>query len=214
MELDEIAPGLWRWTAAHPEWTPETLAEDGWEQDVACVRYDSGDAVVLVDPLVPQGEPDGLWSFVDPAAAGRPVHVLITIHWHARSAQEVADRYPGTRVWAHEPARALVEERTVCTDVFRPGDTLPGGLVPLDAHRGWEALLWIPEHETLVVGDVITGMGDGRLRVRDEWTLSVDPETIHAALRAELDLPIERVLPGHGPPVLAGGRAALDAALE
>jgi hypothetical protein len=214
VDVQEIAPGLWRWTALHPEWTPEVEAEDGWAQEVACVYYEAADAVVLIDPLVPPEDLERFWEAIDRdvARADRPVHVLLTLHWHARSASEVVERYAGTRVWAHEPARALVGERTPCTDVFRRGDTLPGGVVALDAHRAWEALFWIPAHRTLVVGDVLCGTGDG-LRVRDEWLGTVDPAIVRAGLREQLDLPIERVLPGHGPPVLSGGRVAVDAAL-
>jgi hypothetical protein len=214
VDVQEIAPGLWRWTALHPEWTPEIEAEDGWAQEVSCVYCEAPDAVVLIDPLVPPEDPGRFWQALDGdvARAARPVHVLLTIHWHARSSREVAERYRGTRVWAHEPARELVEERTVCTDFFRAGDTLPGGLLALDAHRAFETLFWLPEQRTLVAGDVLTGTAGG-VRLRDEWLGSVDPRRIRAALREELNLPIERVLPGHGAPVLSGGRAAVDAAL-
>jgi glyoxylase-like metal-dependent hydrolase (beta-lactamase superfamily II) len=214
VDVQEIAPGLWRWTALHPEWTPEIETEDGWAQEVNCVYFETPDAVVVIDPLVPPEDPERFWQALDGdvSRAARPVHVLLTIHWHARSSRAIAERYPGTRVWAHEPARELVEERTVCTDFFRAGDTVPGGVVALDAHRAWEALFWIPDHRTLVAGDVLCGTGDG-VRVRDEWLGSVDPAQIRTALRGELELPIERVLPAHGAPVLSGGRAALDVAL-
>jgi hypothetical protein len=32
VQVDELAPGLWRWTAEHPAWTPG----EEWEPDVAC----------------------------------------------------------------------------------------------------------------------------------------------------------------------------------
>ncbi len=43
MQVQQITPGLWRWTAWHPE----------WKEDVGCVYYEGHDAIVLIDPLVP-----------------------------------------------------------------------------------------------------------------------------------------------------------------
>ena len=49
MNVSELAPGLWRWTALHPDWKEG----EGWEQEVGCVYYEAADATVLIDPLVP-----------------------------------------------------------------------------------------------------------------------------------------------------------------
>ena len=35
MTVTEIATGLWRWTAPHPDWKEG----EGWDQDVGCVYY-------------------------------------------------------------------------------------------------------------------------------------------------------------------------------
>jgi hypothetical protein len=40
MDVLEIAPGLWRWTAPHPDWTPAKDKPGGWGQMVGCVFYD------------------------------------------------------------------------------------------------------------------------------------------------------------------------------
>lgn len=56
MNVTELRPGLWRWTATHPEW----VAGDGWAPEVGCVYVESEDAVVLIDPLVPDEEADDL----------------------------------------------------------------------------------------------------------------------------------------------------------
>jgi glyoxylase-like metal-dependent hydrolase (beta-lactamase superfamily II) len=199
VKVDELAPGLWRWTALHPDWTPE----EDWEQEVGCVYYEAPDAVVLIDPLVPPEDADRFWRALDRdlERAGRAPDVLLTVFWHARSAQAILDRYAGARVWAHERGVELVRERTAVTDVFRAGDTLPGGVVALDANPVKEIVFWIAEHRTLVAGDVLLGREDGLAT------------PLAAVPRALLDLPVERVLPGHGAPVLSGGREALAAAL-
>ena len=43
VDVLEIAPGLWRWTAYHEE----------WKEDVGCTFVETDDGVVLIDPLVP-----------------------------------------------------------------------------------------------------------------------------------------------------------------
>jgi glyoxylase-like metal-dependent hydrolase (beta-lactamase superfamily II) len=213
VRAQEIEPGLWRWTALHPEWSPE----EDWGKEVGCVYYESSDAVVLIDPLVPPEDPGRFWAALDRDVerADRPVHVLITIFWHARSASELLERYPGTRVWAHEPARKLLRERTRVTDVFRVGDELSGGVTAVDAHRAYEVLFWIPVHRAVVAGDVLLGTEAGGLNLcPDEWLGTRDPAEVRQGLREGLlELPVERVLPAHGEPVLDEAKAILESAL-
>ena len=226
MQVDELRRGLWRWTGLHPDWTPDEGGPNGWEQDVGCVYYEAPDAVVLIDPLVPPEDAERFWSALDRDVerAGNDVHVLLTVFWHGRSSREIADRY-GAEIWAHE--KALHVEQTAAeaaggvhtqaarevepTRTFAFGETLPGGVEPVDAVRFDEAILWIPEHGALVFGDVVLG---GPLRLCPESWLG---ESTHAdlkeALRPLLDLPVELVLPSHGEPVLEDGHAALAALL-
>src|SRR5262245_43279182 len=88
VEVRELTPGLWRWTAPHPEW------EQGfdWDREVGCVAADAGDAFALFDPLVPDDGWGGLDALVE--RVGRPVATLLTVEWHARSSAAVRDRYP------------------------------------------------------------------------------------------------------------------------
>jgi glyoxylase-like metal-dependent hydrolase (beta-lactamase superfamily II) len=217
MNVLEIGPGLWRWTARHPDWTPEEGADGGWEPEVGSYFYESAEGVVLLDPLVPADETERFWQALDRDVerSGRPPHVLITIFWHARSAQAILHRYEGARVWAHEPARELVAERARVTDIFVPGDALPGGVEALDAGRAFEVVFWLREHGSVVTGDVILGAQAGGVRVcPDSWLGERDPKQVRKTLTALLALPVERVLVTHGEPVLSGGREALEAALK
>jgi hypothetical protein len=70
--MDEIVPGLWRWTAPHPAWRPgaEPDSPDDWDELVACVLYECGDAVVFIDPLIP---PDAasFWMWADSTSRAR-----------------------------------------------------------------------------------------------------------------------------------------------
>jgi hypothetical protein len=122
--------------------------------------------------------------------------VLLTVHWHERSSDEVADRY-GTSVWRRES-----------------GAPLPPGVEAIEVPRADETVFWIPEHRAIVPGDVLLGVGDGGIRLcPDSWLPKGSREPVRAALRPLLDLPVERVLVSHGQPVLSGGRDALAAAL-
>ncbi|HET9198873.1 MAG TPA: hypothetical protein VFN92_11545 [Solirubrobacterales bacterium] len=196
---EELRPGLWRWTAHHQE----------WKKEVASVAVTAADELVLVDPLL-VGED---WERLERGLGERQLHVLLTIHWHARSAAEVADRFPSARLWAHSRNRAAVERRAPVTDVFRLGDELPAGLVPLAARPRSEVLLWEPRSRALIVGDALLGDGErgaGLDTCPASWLpQSTDLEDLRAALGPALDLPVEMVLPSHGAPVLSGGRTAL-----
>jgi glyoxylase-like metal-dependent hydrolase (beta-lactamase superfamily II) len=217
MEVMEIAPGLWRWTTRHPEWTPDEGGDDGWDPEVGCVYYEAADAVVLVDPLVPAdvAERERFWRSLDRdvAALDRPIAILLTVFWHERSAAELALRYPRTSVWAHTPAIERLEVRV--TNPFAVGDPLPAGLQAFDAKRRDEVVYWMPEHSTLVAGDVLLGDHYRGVRVcPDSWLPDgVTSNEFRASLRPLLELPVERVLVSHGEPVLENGRDALDHAL-
>jgi glyoxylase-like metal-dependent hydrolase (beta-lactamase superfamily II) len=195
---------------------PEEDELDSSYREVASLYYESADDLVLVDPLVRPDDADRFLEALDRDVerSGKTPQILITIMWHVRSAQALLDRYPGSRLWAHEAARGAVGERANVTDTFEFGETLPGGIVAYDAQRGGEALFWIDQHRALVAGDVLLGTQDRRLRVcPDSWLGTRDPQAVRAGLRFLLELPIERVLVSHGPPVLQDGRAMLAAAL-
>jgi glyoxylase-like metal-dependent hydrolase (beta-lactamase superfamily II) len=215
VDVQQLAPGLWRWTALHPDWTPEA-AEDGqgWEQEVGCVYVETAGHVLLLDPLVP-GEPEHRETFLrhldeDVERNGKPVAVLLTAWWHRRSSGELAERY-GAEIWV----RAGGDGVDGPTHEFAPGDALPGGVIAIDAPRPQETLLWLPEHGALVTGDVLLGDGEGGIRVSpDSWLPDgVAPAEFRLALHALLDLPVERILPAHGEPVLHDGLERLRRAL-
>lgn len=189
--MQEIAPGLRRWTA----W------REGWDEDVGCVAVDTGDGLVLIDPLDP------------PAAVAKPAHVLVTVFWHYRSIKDVG----APRVWAPSRSKKPLENRGIAvTDVV--GDELPGGIVAFETPRPSEVVYWLPEHESVVVGDVLLGAG-AKPRATDE-PLRLCPERwlgskqTHADLRRSLapllDLPVEHVLVSHGAPVVGNGSSELQ----
>jgi len=208
----QLKPRLWYWTAPHPDWAPDQGGDHGWEPDVGCYAYVSADGgtLVLVDPLVPAGEEDGFWRALDGDVEHHgPPNVLVTIFWHARSAQAILDRYEGARVWAYAPAQDELSKRTTVSDVYELGDPLPAGI---EAHAaggdGHEVAIRLPEYDAVVVGDAMIAAPGAAPRV---WP---EDESVRAALRALLDHPLELLLLTHGAPVLADGGAALARALQ
>ena len=199
MEPREVEPGLWYWTAPHPDWRGAT----DWPEDVGCVCCRAADAVVLIDPLLPPGEEAEFWAFVDAFAA--PVAVLLTAPWHRRDAAAVAERY-GTTVWAHELARPRLSFPT-------RSDALPAGVeafVP-DGDDEGQVAFYLSAYHALVVAELFMGTGEG-LRLCPSPSLR-DRDAFDRSLRRLLDLPIQRVLVAHGEPVLSNGRRKIADAL-
>jgi glyoxylase-like metal-dependent hydrolase (beta-lactamase superfamily II) len=216
MVVQELAPGLWRWTALHPDWTPEEAEDgDGWEQEVGCVYLETPAHVLLIDPLIP-GEPESRATFLrnlddDIKRKGKPVSILLTIFWHERSSAELARRY-GASIWARVGAAERIDAPV--SNQFVPGDALPGGLIGIDGQRAFETIYWLPEQRALVPGDSLLGDRDGGVRIPPEtWLRDTTPRDFKRSLRGLLDLPVELVLVSHGDPVLENGHAALERAL-
>jgi glyoxylase-like metal-dependent hydrolase (beta-lactamase superfamily II) len=204
MRVAEIAPGLWRWTGEHPGWAPGAP----WEREVGCVYHEAADAVVLVDPLVPPEDEERFWRALDRDVerVARPVVVLLTAPWHARSTDAVVARY-GATVWAHPAGRERLG-RAIDAPVL-PAGIEAFEIPPVDEGQ---VALFLRDHRALVTCEVLAGTGDGGLRVDPSPRLR-EPGRLRTCLRLLLELPIEVVLPGHGEPILANGRAAVAAAV-
>jgi glyoxylase-like metal-dependent hydrolase (beta-lactamase superfamily II) len=174
--------------------------------------------VLVIDPLVPGDEAGRFWVALDRDVerAGGKVHVLITVFWHTRSTADLVARY-GARVWAPTRARAVVERRAgVVSDVFRPGDALPGAVEALETARSNEVVYWLRGPRALVPGDVILGDDEGGLRLcPDSWLPGTTSQVeLRASLQPLRELPAERVLVSHGEPVLRGAGEALERMLS
>ena len=199
LSVDEIVPGLWRWTTPHPDWTPNAApgSPADWEQRVGSVLYVNPHAAVFFDPLLP-ADARAFWTWADERVAGRPVTVLTTLGWHRRSRPAFAERYAAS--------------------VSRAKRNLPPGVESFVVRGAGETIYWLPEHRALIPGDRILGGPGGGLRLCPQSWLRYLPTRMTLAeletrLRPLLELPIERVLVSHGDPVLHNGANALGRAL-
>lgn len=199
MRIEELRPGLHRWEADHPdaELAPEPGSPADWGPSVGSIAYEAADALLLVDPLVPDDKWDALDTLVE--RHGRRVAVVTTIQFHRRSRDAVGARYGAS--------------------TSRAKTTLPSGVETIRIDGAGETMVWLPRRRALVPGDRILGDDRGGLRLCPESWLRYLPSGMKGAqlrekLRPLLDLPVELVLVSHGEPVLDGGREALARAID
>jgi len=191
--MQELLPGVWRWTAKHAAWKPGGAAgsADDWPEDVGSVAYAAPRSLVLIDPLV---EDEAFLDDLVERHEDRPVSILQTVRFHSRSIEALERRY----------ADRLAPE---------PGP----GVDPVPIAGAGEMMVWLDGPRALVPGDRLLGDGAGGLRMcPDSWMryLGLEQAGLAEALRPLLDLPVEAVLVSHGDPVLAGGRDAIAAAIR
>ena len=114
MQPSEVAEGLWRWALSHPTWR---AGEFG--REVVSWAARAGDDTLLVDPLLPDGEP----GFLDGIARGR-VAIVVTIPYHARSAEALATRYDSP-VFGHRATAKRFDDPSLLRPMD-PSTPLPG----------------------------------------------------------------------------------------
>jgi glyoxylase-like metal-dependent hydrolase (beta-lactamase superfamily II) len=200
---EELRPGLRTWTAYHDE----------WEKHVRGFAIVESERLILIDPLLAGDQ----WDELAALRGQSGLDVLLSVHWHARSAAAIREHHPDAKVWAFAPDRAKVEERTLIDRAFEAGEELPGGLVATAAPPRTEVVFWDAAHAALICGDVLLGHGeegDGLHMAPESWVGGDGSHvTLAAALAPLLDLPIEMILTAHGEMVLGDAPAALRAAL-
>jgi hypothetical protein len=197
----DVAPGLWIWRVAHPDWTPDA----GWPAAVTSTCVEAGGEVAVLDPIAPGEDIAGeVWSRLD---ARLPTMAVVLKPDHVRDVDLFVRRY-GARAfgpslfWRHDIPEVELEP-------IEPGTELPGGLVALYDGRGRaETPLWLPDQRALVFADALTAP-EGELRV---WATPWHEQRVLPALRELLELPFEHVIVSHGDPV--HGHAAFERALR
>ena len=193
--MEEIAPGLWHWTARH-----ERIHGNVSSYYLAAER-------VVIDPMIPA---EGAEWFEE---HGPPEHYVLTNRHHDRQAWPLRDRLGGTvhcvRNGLHElDGRGPVE-------AFDFGDELPGGIVvhEVDAICPDETALHLPAHGALACADgVVRWSGQPELTFVPDRLMD-DPEETKAALRDAyrglLELDFDHLLLAHGDPIAGHGKDAL-----
>jgi hypothetical protein len=192
--VEEIAPGIWHWTAPHPR----------IGMDVS--SYYLAEPRVLLDPLAPDDVVARLEEL------GPPREILLTCRHHWRDCSKLTGRF-GATVRASRPGMHEFSDNQP-VEPFDFGDELAGGAVvahEVDSISPDETALHIPAASALAVADGVMHY-DGLSFVPDN--LMDDPEETKAGLRsayrrltAELDF--DHLLTAHGEPVVGGAREKL-----
>jgi hypothetical protein len=193
--MNEIAPGLWHWTARH-----EHISSEVSSYYLLAER-------VLIDPMIPA---EGIGWLQE---NGAPEHVLLTNRHHDRDSWRLREAF-GCSV--HCVRNGLYElEGRGPVEPFDFGDELPGGVVvhEVDAICPDETALHVTGHRALACADgVISSSASGELGFVPDWLMD-EPEDTKRGLRQAyerlLELDFDVLLLAHGQPVVSDGKAAL-----
>jgi hypothetical protein len=170
LDVQELKPGLWRWTARHPDWD---------DREVGSAYVETPEYVCLIDPLVPRGEENRFFAALDRDVErlGLPVAIVLTNPWHRRSSDELAERYAA--------------QVHVGVEGGLPGAVLayPGGMQPEDV------VLHAAAQRTLFTGDTLLGAE----LCPEDWLAEGRAHHV-ACLRRVLELDADLVVPSHGAP--------------
>jgi hypothetical protein len=192
--VQEIASGIWHWTARHPK----------IGMDVS--SYYLPDLGVLLDPLTPPGVIDRLEEM------GPPREALLTNRHHYRSCDELVERFG---VIVHAPKVGMHEYTN--DEPVQPydfGDELLDGAVTAYEVGGIcpdESALHIPSIKALAVADGVINY-DGLRFVPDNYF--DDPEGDQKELKEAYsrladELEFDALLTAHGEPIPSGARDQL-----
>jgi len=195
--MQEVAPGIWHWSAPHPQ------------IKIVVHSYYLPEEGVLIDPIAPA---DGLDWF---AEHGPPTDVLLTNRHHYRSSGEFVECFGVivrcVREGLHEFARGEAVEP------FDVGDVLSGGIVvhEVGAICPDEIAFHIPTREALAVADgAVRWEAGGPLSFVPDGFMD-EPERTKEGLRESYrrlaTLEFRHLLLAHGEPFIGDGRATLAA---
>lgn len=200
----EIAPGLFHWTAIHPEIR------------VRVSSYFLAEEKLLLDPLLPS--PGGLqWL----KKHGPPQHIVLTNRLHSRHSAKLVAAF-GCAVWCHKAGLSHLA-RELKARPFAPGGALPCGAraFGIGALCPDESAILLPRVLAAAVADGVIREGNGPLTFVPDELIADDPRDVprvkralKKAYRKLAEEKFDHLLLAHGRPWLHDGRAALRAFAE
>ncbi len=200
--MKEILPGVYHWTAVHPE----------IQEEVDSYLVVATDPAVLIDPLLP---PEGLGAL---SKEKLPQHIYLTNRLHYRHSAELQEAF-GCEVWCHH---AGLHEFTEGEPIrsFNHGETLPGNIEALEVGVlcPEETALYLPVSEgVLAIGDALVRW-NSELGFVPDWLLGDDPKGVKRGIRevflGHLNRDFDHLLFAHGVPFVGGAKEGLRQYLE
>jgi glyoxylase-like metal-dependent hydrolase (beta-lactamase superfamily II) len=189
-----VVEGVWHWRVHN-----ENIGGGISSSHAVRVELEDGRVgCVLVDPVRLDGH--ALQQLPDVVA------VVLTSHGHQRSAWRIRHDHE-VEVWAPEGAVGLDEQPN---HRYRPGDTLPGGLVAIHT-PGPEPVhfsLHLPAADAVIVSDLVRRPDDGHLEFVP-FEYHDDPEQTKASTKRIAELGCSVLLLDHGAPNVEDGAREL-----
>jgi hypothetical protein len=195
--MEEIVPGLWHWSAVHPN------------IKIPVHSYYLEAEHVLIDPIAPDG---GLDWF---AEHGPPADILLTNRHHIRSSNDFVERFGVSVHCSRKGLHDFTNGEPIAP--FDPGDELPGGVVAheVGAICPDESALHIPAHRAIALADgAVRWEPGGPLAFVPDHLMDEPAETkegLRAAYRRVAEIDFDHLLLAHGEPFVGTGRDALAA---
>jgi hypothetical protein len=191
--MKELLPGMWHWTAIHPN--------TGREVSSYWVRPSR----VVIDALLPA---EGIDAFGEEP----PERVLLSNRHHLRHGELFAAEL-GCTIACSKPGLHEFEGGPA-VEGFDFGDQVAAGIEALEvgAICPDESALLLHEAGALAIADGIRHY-DGRMDFFSDYLLGDDPERVKTGLREAysrlLDRDFDSLLFAHGDPIVGGGKEAL-----
>ena len=220
--MEQIAPGIYRWTAPHPEWRSSV-------EEVVSYALVSGEALAFVDPLLPaEGDARRAPLFVDIDALideAQRLELLVSIPYHTRSVETLYERYSRTvptLIWGHAGVKKrltrLAPFEVIPQSAAGEAAEIADGAVlayTIGKPRRSEYPLYFPDLRAVAFGDAVVGAQGGVRFWNQGSSTGADwyRDVFAATLRGLAEQDIEYVLTTHGPAVLSDGRRALEECL-
>lgn len=209
--LTQISSSVYCWSEIHG------AARNGpypWNSFV--IRTDHGESLVLVDPLRLSAEDES-----EIEAMGKPAHILLSCEYHVRESEAFRDRWDcDIRIHADgsEYSEVTIDE------TFQDGDLLWDRIevihVPDAYHADEVAFLVRGDGNTMIVGDAVCGgrkdrgIPDGEIWINAPEYIVADMSGARDSLRKLAGHSFERMVFGHGSPILCGASDRFTAFLE
>jgi hypothetical protein len=197
--MKEIAPGLFHWTAVHPEIR------------IRVSSYYLPRERVLIDPLLPPRS--GIaWL----RKHGPPEHVFLTNRLHSRHSARIVEAF-GSTVWCN---RRGIDHLAPALRArpYDPGDELPGGARALEIGvlGPDESAILLLGVRAAAVADGVVRRGNGPLSFVPDDLLVDDPKDadrvkrgLKAAYQRLAEQDFDHLLLAHGNPWIGDGRMVL-----
>ncbi len=200
-QVVELRQGIWHWKSPHPDWDEEQW----WPELVSSYAVQSGDALLLFDPL---DVPDELRE--------RATAVVLTAPHHERHARQLGlpVHTPPADTWQDwvekfcaDPDRVRGMESADLSWLragegeghFHGPGAWPFGIHAYPGREDNDLILWLPAINAIVTGDSLSDFGAG-LDIQLGGRRHVTRDEVAQRLRPLLDLRVELVLPAHGEP--------------